>query len=307
MSKRSSMVVAVWAATLVLAVFGIVPGAQAQVITATTTGSGAWTTPGNWDTGIVPDSTNTNVEIGHAMTVGATDDIDVRDFRFNAGASLSIAAGGNINLTRSISLEGPDWDSSSGYTFGGSQAPAFLGNDSLTWTHNGDLDLSGVLLRRGNGLKHSIAGSGLLELNGVTLGWNFGDSDHFDLEVMRDLTAGFILPNDGTRTPGDYVQLTLAGGTTTTSDLFTLGTTAGEGVVDFTSSSAILKVLSSDLSTSAASQAITDGYIMDGTSLGLQVGTDGVYTMISVIPEPATLHLLGMTGLVFMVRRRLRR
>jgi hypothetical protein len=307
MSKRSSMVVAVWAATLVLAVFGIVPGAQAQVITATTTASGAWTTPGNWDTGIVPnDSLNTNVRIGHAMTVGATDDFDVRDFRLDAGGSLSIAAGGNINLTRGISLTGPDWDSSSGYTFGGSQVPSLLGDTSLTWTHNGDLDLSGVLLRRGNGLKHSIAGSGLLELNGVTLGWNFG-SDHFDLEVMRDLTAGFILPNDGTRTPGDYVQLTLAGGTTTTSDLFTLGTTAGEGVVDFTSSSAILKVLSSDLSTSAASQAITDGYIMDGTSLGLQVGTDGVYTMISVIPEPATLHLLGMTGLVFMVRRRLRR
>jgi hypothetical protein len=55
MSKRSSMVVAVWAATLVLAVFGIVPGAQAQVITATTTASGAWTTPGNWEYGHCPE------------------------------------------------------------------------------------------------------------------------------------------------------------------------------------------------------------------------------------------------------------
>lgn len=277
---------------------------DAQAATLDTIQAGDWGTSNTWqvsyltDADGVPDGDD-NAQIDHAITVTNSQAVGGLEYRGNG--SITGSGSGLLTVGAAITTRNG---------VGGSGVRAFTTDNTyfnligitgitvwneITWTHNGDLNLSGASWwnRGANADNRTAAGSGLLTLNQLRL--NSGSATlATKFTINRDLTAAVITAENASQRSTLY----LAGGTTTTDDLFALGTGANEGVVIFTGSNAVLRVASSDLSAAGANTAIDSGTITNTYDGSLAVGVVGVggtdYTEIKRFEPPS--------GFVFVIR-----
>lgn len=125
-----------------------------QVHAANWTGSvsTAWTTAGNWSTGVVPTST-TDVVIPSVATLPTiSSSVNCRALTINAGATLTTSSAGTLNITGNITNSGTMTNSGT-TNFNGSAAQTFSGVttfNNLTLNNAAGLTLGGAVTINGN-------------------------------------------------------------------------------------------------------------------------------------------------------------
>jgi len=318
--------------TLVLAIFstfGISSMQVAQGDTLSSFQNGDWNDDDTWmvtwtrpgddvDPDGIPDSDD-KAEINHAITV--TNGQSVAVLEYIANGSITGSGSGLLTVTGSLTTRndvggsGVKSFTTDNTYFNLSGANGMTTWNDITWTHNGNLDwATGGYDWHIRGLNTfiTVAGTGLLEVDQLRLNSTFLTPKN-NLTIDRNLTASAITSESVQST------LNLASGITTTDGLFTLGTGLNEGVINFTAANfstidnllnggfgtgPILGVLSTDLSFTAANDAITDGYITKTTSRPFYTFEYGGYTYVTVIPEPSTAVILLVSGLLAFRRRK---
>jgi hypothetical protein len=143
--------------------------AAAQATSIWNGGAGNWNTPGNWSTGIVPNSGTTSVFIDNGNVINSTVTLDisptVNDFALDSGDTLQFNTGqgfyinGNATVNGSLNL----WDSTSGFGylyFQGTNNQT-LGGNGTVWLGTG-AGANSILYNLGGASAKLTIGSGIL-------------------------------------------------------------------------------------------------------------------------------------------------
>ncbi|RLF05351.1 MAG: hypothetical protein DRJ64_05700 [Thermoprotei archaeon] len=166
------------------------------------------------------------------------------------------------------------------------------GADTGSLTVEGSLHTSGYLWVGSQGAGELTMNSGVIDVDDhLILGANSSATGQMYMNggVVNTLVGGFFIGGDGTG------HLEVAGGTINTSYIGFGCWGSGSGTINFSGDGEII---------SDANQVDeVQGWIDNGWITNAQVNFVGGKTVISQIPEPATLTLLGL-GAVAMLRRK---
>ncbi len=284
---------------------GVTSSASAATWIGPATGAD-WHVPENWDTGTVPGAGdtaiftyNTTFTSFDGATIGVIDSTGF-NITFSASHTLTFDNGLDTPAIRSARL-----------TFGSGTSPTFVFNDTLIIQASSEMTTREGIFEGGKLVVNNtdwgwVTGSGLvlnvdhLDMSGSTKPLRAGSGSHalptlagviVDLGNMVKLVADW--PDSATFAGLNGSHLRMAGSYA----LFGNVPTGGENLelASWTVGSTVLEPGTYDINSEAIGDA-NFALIFSGTGSSMS---------ITVVPEPVSLGLMGMAGVVLLSRRRM--